>query len=98
MPSVYIIIPCYNEDPAVVRKTVTGLQGHPWHVVLVDDGSKVPLAEAVAGLPATVLRHPINRGQGAALQTGMDYARLHNADAVVHFDADGQHDAGDIPA
>ena len=95
----YIVIPCYREDPAVVRRTVEGLRGGPWKVVLVDDGSPEPLAQNCPELSGIVkmLRHPINRGQGAALQTGADYAVAHGADAVVHFDADGQHAAADIP-
>ena len=87
----YIIIPCFNEDAAVVREVVGRLSGYT--VVVVDDGSRERLS--VPG--AVVLRHEVNRGQGAALQTGMDYARAHGAEAVVHFDADGQHDAEDIP-
>jgi glycosyltransferase involved in cell wall biosynthesis len=51
----------------------------------------------LADLPIHYLRHPINLGQGAALQTGMDYAKAQGAEAVIHFDADGQHDKNDIP-
>ncbi len=93
---VFIIIPCYNEQ-AVLRETVSGLLPLNARVVLVDDGSTIPVQTVVAGLPVEVLRHPINLGQGAALQTGMDYALQKGARAVIHFDADGQHQAGDIP-
>jgi glycosyltransferase involved in cell wall biosynthesis len=44
-----------------------------------------------------VLRHPVNLGQGAALQTGITYALRRGADLVVTFDADGQHRVADIP-
>ncbi|MGN0866582.1 MAG: glycosyltransferase family 2 protein [Oligosphaeraceae bacterium] len=92
---IYVVIPCYREDPAVVERTVRPLVEQGYSVVLVDDGSPVPLA--LPGLPVTILRHEINRGQGAALQTGGDYAREQGAQAVVHFDADGQHEAAAIP-
>lgn len=95
----FIVIPCYREDPAVVRHTVEGIVGGPWQIVLVDDGSPEKLVLDCPELSqiVTILRHPVNRGQGAALQTGADYAIRHGADAVVHFDADGQHDPQDIP-
>lgn len=95
----FIVIPCYREDPAVVRHTVEGIVGGPWQIVLVDDGSpqKLVLDCPELSQKVIILHHPINRGQGAALQTGADYAVRHGADAVVHFDADGQHDPADIP-
>ena len=95
----YIVIPCYWENPAVVRRTLEGIADGPWRVVLVDDGSPRCLSGDLPDLPsnAVIVRHPINRGQGAALQTGADYAVRHGADAVVHFDADGQHEPTDIP-
>jgi polyprenyl-phospho-N-acetylgalactosaminyl synthase len=48
-------------------------------------------------LPVACLRHEINLGQGAALQTGTEYALEQGADFIVHFDADGQHQSSDIP-
>ncbi|MFA6928745.1 MAG: glycosyltransferase family 2 protein [Lentisphaeria bacterium] len=93
---VYIIIPCYNEH-AVLRETIEKLLPLNAQIVLVDDGSAVPVRNFTAGMPVKLLRHPINLGQGAALQTGMDYAVRMGARAVIHFDADGQHQADDIP-
>ena len=95
----FIVIPCYREDPAVVRHTIEGIAKGPWKIVLVDDGSpeKLVLNYPELSQKVSILRHPVNRGQGAALQTGADYAVRHGADAVVHFDADGQHDPEDIP-
>ncbi len=92
---VFVIIPCYREEPAVVERTVRPLVEAGYSVVLVDDGSPSPLT--LPHLPVTILRHEINRGQGAALQTGGDYARSQGAQAVIHFDADGQHEAAAIP-
>lgn len=79
----------------MVRKSIAPLLEAGYRVVLVDDGS--PEALVLEELPVVVLRHVVNRGQGAALQTGADYALAHGAEAVVHFDADGQHDASAIP-
>lgn len=68
-------------------------------VVCVDDGSTdASVDEARAG-GAIVVRHPINLGQGAALQTGLDYAMSdRNADYFVTFDSDGQHQTSDALA
>ena len=93
----YAVIPCYNEE-ARIRQTVEDLLKLGLQVVVVDDGSEDGTCESLAGLPVHYLRHCINLGQGAALQTGMEYCRLLGAEAVVHFDADGQHSPDDIPA
>ncbi len=92
------IIPAFNEESriaAVVRDASSFVSG----VVVVDDCSRDNTANAARSAGATVLRHAINRGQGAALQTATEYAlnRL-GAEVVVHFDADGQMQGCDIPA
>jgi glycosyltransferase involved in cell wall biosynthesis len=66
-----------------------------YRVVVVDDGSTDETPE-VRHLPIVYLRHAVNLGQGAALQTGMTYALRAGADIAVHFDADGQHDCAQI--
>ena len=96
MKNVYVVIPSYNEG-SVLRRTVESLLPCGYEVVVVDDGSREDPRSMLADLPVHYLRHPINLGQGAALQTGMDYAKAQGAEAVVHFDADGQHDENDIP-
>ena len=63
----------------------------------MDDGSDDGTAEALRGVPAAVCRHAVNLGQGAALATGIEYARRRGASVVVTFDADGQHRAEDVP-
>jgi len=93
----YIIIPCYNENAGVLHETLRkidhGLPG--CHIVVVDDGSRAPVR--INDSSVTVLRHIVNRGQGAALQTGMAYACRQNDMAfVAHFDADGQHCPEDV--
>lgn len=91
LTDVCVLVPVYNES-AVVARTVSDLLAAFDHVVCVDDGSTDGSAEVALAAGATVVRHCINQGQGAALQTGFDYVLRHtDADLVVTFDADGQH-------
>ncbi len=90
-----VVIPAYNEA-WVIASVVDGLLPLGCRVVVVDDGSADCTAATVANRPVMVVRHPINRGQGAALQTGITVAVALGADIVVTFDADGQHDPQDI--
>ena len=92
----YVVIPSFNEG-AAMRDVVASVLACGYEAVVVDDGSDVPAVQQLEGLECHCLRHALNLGQGAALQTGMDFALRHGADAVVHFDADGQHDVADIP-
>jgi glycosyltransferase involved in cell wall biosynthesis len=66
-------------------------------IIIVDDGSSKPVQQTIAGLSVTLLRHKLNLGQGAALQTGFDYAKKAGFDIVITFDADGQHKVNDLP-
>lgn len=66
-------------------------------VVVVDDGSTDETAARAEEAGATVLRHEINQGKGAALQSGFDEALRRQADAVLALDADGQHDVNAAP-
>jgi len=95
---IVVIIPAYNEsgDMAGVIRAV--LSHGIFSVIVVDDGSTNQLAESLVRLPIIYLKHRVNLGQGAALQTGMAFARKMDADLAVTFDADGQHDASDLPA
>jgi polyprenyl-phospho-N-acetylgalactosaminyl synthase len=94
--SIFVIIPCYNEAK-VIRNTVTGVLEKGYTVVIVDDCSKDGSKKQLAGLPVYYLRHRVNMGQGAALQTGIEFAKRKGAKYFVTFDADGQHDINDIP-
>jgi len=92
---VFIIIPCYNEA-AIIRQTVNSLLDLSYTVVVIDDASTDSTQQVLSGLSVFYIRHPINLGQGAALQTGIDFALKKGATYIVSFDADGQHDAKDI--
>ena len=94
---VTIVIPCFNEGE-ILKKSVKELLDLNYEVIVVDDGSEHSAWELLNKLPVHFLRHCINLGQGAALQTGMDYAKQIGTEVVVHFDADGQHSPADIPA
>lgn len=93
--SIFVIVPCYNEGK-VIRETISSLLKKDYSVVVVDDGSTDDTRKRIRDLPVHYLRHRVNLGQGAALQTGIDFARKKDAAYMVTFDADGQHDADDI--
>lgn len=88
---VWIVIPLYNEATVIAGVIAELLAVFP-HVVCVDDGSTDDSARVAEQAGARMIRHPHNLGQGAALQTGISYARS-QADCryIVTFDADGQH-------
>jgi polyprenyl-phospho-N-acetylgalactosaminyl synthase len=90
-----VVIAAYNEGSAVAD-VVRGLAGHCRWAIVVDDGSRDDTASISHAAGAHVIRHPINLGQGAALQTGIDYAVKLGARYIVTFDADGQHAAAEI--
>lgn len=93
----WVVIAAFNEGK-VIRDVVAEVVAAGWQVVVVDDGSRDDTAAAARMAGATVVRHGINLGQGAALQTGVDYAiRRRGARYIVTFDADGQHRCEDIP-
>jgi polyprenyl-phospho-N-acetylgalactosaminyl synthase len=93
-PRIWVVIAAYNEA-SVIARVVGEVARRGYHVVVVDDGSADGTADRAAAV-AAVVRHPVNLGQGAALQTGIDYALQQGADVIVTFDADGQHRASDI--
>lgn len=88
---VYVVIPCFDEGE-IIYEVIGSLRENGYSVVVVDDGSSHPVKLLQSDSRVHLLRHEINLGQGAALQTGMEYAIARNADYIVHFDADGQHD------
>lgn len=91
----WVIMPVYNEA-AVVTQVVDDLRTAFPNVVCVDDGSTDGSAQQIAATGAHLVRHPINMGQGAALQTGLSYALARPGGRFfVTFDADGQHQVDD---
>jgi glycosyltransferase involved in cell wall biosynthesis len=93
---VWLVIPVYNEETVIADVLAHALRTFR-NIVCVDDGSSDGSAERIAGSGAHLLRHPINLGQGAALQTGLSYAlRQPGAEYFVTFDADGQHQVEDV--
>ncbi|MGH3802160.1 MAG: glycosyltransferase family 2 protein [Pseudonocardiaceae bacterium] len=91
----WVIIPVYNEVN-VIAQVVADLHATFRNIVCVDDGSTDGSAAQIATTAAHLVRHPINLGQGAALQTGLCYALARPGGRFfVTFDADGQHRVAD---
>jgi len=93
-----VIIPCKDLEHEV-GEVVRGVQALDLglDVVVVDDGSTDDTSGAARSVGAHVLRHAVNRGKGAALKTGFEYAVEKGYDAVITMDGDGQHDPEAIP-
>lgn len=94
---VFVVIPAYNEEKRI-GKVIKDVERYVDCVVVVDDGSADQTASRVKSKKAVVLRHMFNLGQGAALQTGFEWASGRKADIIVTFDADGQFMASEIPS
>lgn len=94
----WLVVPLYNEASVIGDVVRTARATFP-HIVCIDDGSSDGSAEAALDAGAVVVAHPVNLGQGAALQTGIDFAVAEpGTDFVVTFDADGQHRVSDALA
>ena len=94
---IFIVIPAFNEE-AVIESVIREIQNHNYtHLIVVDDGSSDKTAEKSASLENVItLRHKINRGKGAATKTGIEAAKLLDADIIVTIDGDGLHDPANI--
>ena len=93
--AVFVVIPAYDEEP-VIGQVIADARARFRNVVVVDDGSNDDTLERALAAGAVVLRHPVNLGQGAAIQTGIAYALRQGAAVVGTLDADGQHSAADL--
>jgi glycosyltransferase involved in cell wall biosynthesis len=94
--NVAIVIPAYNEGSAI-KDTIQAIPRTFPNVIVVDDGSRDDTRERVLETRARLIKHPINLGQGAGLQTGIDAALLDpTIEYIVTFDADGQHRIEDV--
>jgi polyprenyl-phospho-N-acetylgalactosaminyl synthase len=94
--SIWIVIAAFNEA-AVIGPIISDIVGRNYRVAVIDDGSQDATGQIALAAGATVVTHPVNLGQGAALQTGIKFALQHDAGYIVTFDADGQHRPSDIP-
>ncbi|MDL9937496.1 glycosyltransferase family 2 protein [Gordonia sp. ABSL1-1] len=95
---VWLVVPVYNEGQ-VIREVIDHARQVFPNIVCVDDGSSDNSAAEIGATGAHLVRHPVNLGQGAAIQTGVEYARTQpGARYFVTFDADGQHQVDDVSA
>jgi hypothetical protein len=98
---VLVCIPAFDEAaslPAVLAEIPPSVAGLPTHVLVIDDGSRDGTAAVARAAGVHVVSHPVNSGQGAALQTGYLVAERLRVEVVVTLDADGQHDPAEMPA
>jgi glycosyltransferase involved in cell wall biosynthesis len=94
--NVWIVVPAFNEA-GVIGEVIADLRSVFTNVVCVDDGSADDTGEVALKAGAHLVRHPVNLGQGAAIQTGVEYARRQpGAQVFATFDADGQHRVKDL--
>ncbi len=93
---VVAVMPAWNEAPRIAE-AVRGVGRHVERVIVVDDGSHDETSSHARAAGASVVRHPVNRGQGAALRTGTLAALKIGAEVIVHVDADGQQDPEALP-
>lgn len=90
LSKVWLVIAAFNEGAMIADVIKHAVATFP-NIVVVDDGSSDTTATLACEAGATVICHPINLGQGAAIQTGIDFVLMSGADIIVTFDADGQH-------
>ena len=92
----WLIVPCYNEGTVIFDVLTHARETFP-NIVGVNDGSADDSAAQIRAAGAHLVDHPVNLGQGAAIQTGVEYARKQpGAQYFVTFDADGQHQVKDV--
>jgi glycosyltransferase involved in cell wall biosynthesis len=93
--SIWVVVPAFNEATALAS-VLQEVMEPGYRVVVVDDGSSDSTAQTARSIGVTVIRHCINLGQGAALQTGIRWAISQGASYICTYDADGQHRVTDI--
>ena len=94
MSNIYLIVPFYNEGNILI-KVIKELQKYFTNIICIDDGSDKKF-KIKKKLGIHLIQHPINLGQGAALQTGITFALEKKAKIIVTYDADGQHSCKDV--
>ncbi len=95
MMEIAVLIPALNEEHNIGSVVRAVLQYVP-EVLVVDDGSTDRTADVATSAGAVVLRHPVNKGKGAAIKTGFRYLAGKGVEGVITMDADGQHDPSEI--
>lgn len=96
MNRIALVIPVFNEGRQIY-KTLQQVDMKKYYVVCVNDGSNDDSSLEIRKTTAHLVEHPMNLGQGAALQTGIEYALLNkHIKYIVTFDADGQHGLDDV--
>jgi len=90
-----IIIPAYNEEAAIEKVVINSLKYSD--VLVVDDGSNDPTSNLSLQAGARVIKHTHNKGKGAAIKSGIEFALKEGYQAMVMLDGDGQHDPEFIP-
>lgn len=92
----WVLLPAFNEA-AVIREVIRNVRSCGFHhIIVVDDGSSDDTARIALEEKTVLLSHPVNRGAGAVIQTGLLYARMKGINLVVQMDSDGQHHPEDI--
>ncbi len=92
----WIVVPAFNEEKKIAE-VINSLKKEGYkRIIVVDDGSSDRTYSESKLMGIITLKHAINRGQGAALKTGIDYALEQGAEIIVTFDSDGQHQPEDI--
>ncbi|AKM82192.1 TPA: glycosyltransferase family 2 protein [Candidatus Berkelbacteria bacterium] len=95
-----ILIPAFNEEPTITKvikaipKKIVGISEK--EIFIIDDGSEDRTGIIARNAGAMVLTHLVNQGVGAATITGLEAAKLYDADIAITIDADGQHDPKEI--
>lgn len=96
-PHIAVVVPIYNENSSVVHSVIDDVVSFdPDYIFVIDDGSTIPFVYQGKSDKVEVLRHCINRGKGAALKTGVAYAKMKHADMCITLDGDGQHKVSDM--
>jgi glycosyltransferase involved in cell wall biosynthesis len=90
------IIPAYREE-RFIRSVVSAVRNHLPTVFVIDDCSPDKTGSEAAAAGATVIRHAVNQGKGAAIKTGLRAAAEHGLEYYFFLDGDGQHDPEEIP-
>ena len=90
-----VIIPAYNESKQV-GDVVSSIKKKGFDILVIDDGSSDDTAKIASNAGAKVLKNSVNKGKGAVLREGFDYAIRNSFDAVIAMDGDGQHHPDEI--